>query len=434
MVVAGVVALALVLGGAVVVDTVRSRAQDDRLTVTRGGMLPLDTAPSRMWKVKATDGVASVGGALVTVVRGEVIGVDLDTGAELWRTDLGAPASCGPSSWRVEPQVSDGLVCVTEEPFRVVVLGDGGRVRSDRALDTADGPASPGPGIDLVRAVRTGEPGAAGEDLDVVVRLEDAISGEVRWEETTPFEPDSWACTTTEGGLTMVNSQPLQVYGGGGMIEVYGCGVGATFDVKGRRLDDPGTPEDRVWPALGGGFLRVVGSPDGTGVQESELLGPDGPVVRVPGEILDPMSADGDVDVWLVVEEGGTVRAVDRSGGALWTAEGLDRPDGVLTHAAGVVVVSSAQGTTGLDAATGRELWNQPDDGTYDVAGAMTDGDNVIIVRSPVDGAFGVTVEALDLGDGSTSWTLDDSPLEGYPLTVQGRLFLMDNSTVTRIG
>ncbi|WP_265521526.1 hypothetical protein [Oerskovia flava] len=64
VVVAGAAALALVLGGAVLVDTRQSRAQEVRLSAARGGVLPLLTEPSILWKVEATDGVASVEGEL----------------------------------------------------------------------------------------------------------------------------------------------------------------------------------------------------------------------------------------------------------------------------------------------------------------------------------------------------------------------------------
>ncbi len=443
--------LALLLGGAVVVDTVRSRAQDDRLAVARGGVLPLPVAPSTLWTVEAPIGAASVPGALVTVVGEVAVGLDLDTGAELWRTALGADASCGSSSWLPDRHETDDLVCVTgQEPARVLVLDRDGQVLADRELDPSRGLAVPGPGVDLVRVVRTGDAVGDGEVLDVdpstgetepvedgrdvVVRLEDAVSGEVRWEETVPFEPDTWRCSTWEGDEARATRESLWVIGGGRTFTVTGCGVSASYDTSGQRLDDPGTLDDRVMEAVGGGFLRVADTRHG-GVEESELFGPDGSVVRVPGEILDPQSTDGgDVDVRLVVEPGAAARAVDGSGGEAWTIEGTVRPDQVLAHAAGVVVVSSNGGTAGLDAATGRELWSRAAEEDRYVLRAMTDGASVIIARARSDGMSSVQVQAIDLRDGSLVWEIDDTSLRGYPMTVQGRLFLWTGNSITRIG
>lgn len=90
----------VLVGGMLVVDTVTSRDAQERLEVARGAVRPLDAAPTERWTASAATerGVGFLPGLLVTVEGDEAVALDLDSGAEAWRTPLGGDeAVCG--SW-----------------------------------------------------------------------------------------------------------------------------------------------------------------------------------------------------------------------------------------------------------------------------------------------------------------------------------------------
>src|SRR5690606_26510618 len=115
-----------------VVDAVTSGDAQDRLESARGAVRALDGAPVERWTapVAAEHGVAYLPGLLVTVDGDEAVALDLDTGAEAWRTAIGSDeAVCGSwSPWPASGPAAGTVVCVA---------GPGGRSGTTRSTSRA---------------------------------------------------------------------------------------------------------------------------------------------------------------------------------------------------------------------------------------------------------------------------------------------------------
>ncbi|MGN0112437.1 MAG: hypothetical protein ACI38P_12350, partial [Cellulosimicrobium funkei] len=180
-VVAGVAAgVALVLGGMLAVDAWQGRADLERLRAAPGGLEPLPDAPVERWTadVEVSSGLALLPGAVVTVEDGTAVARSLDDGAERWRVDVGAHASCGGQLlWSLpfgEP--ASTLVCVAPSSdavglggvtdlqldpetgrvlasdWAVTVLAADGEVLGRRDTTSDGGTPAPGPGGTILRA------------------------------------------------------------------------------------------------------------------------------------------------------------------------------------------------------------------------------------------------------------------------------------------
>lgn len=473
----------LVVGGMLVVDAVTSGDAQDRLEFARGAVRALDGAPVERWTapVAAEHGVAYLPGLLVTVDGDEAVALDLDTGAEAWRTAVGSDeAVCGSwSPWPASGPAAGTVVCVAgpgvmpfwydpvDEPrtapdeVDVTVLDADGRMVGERTVEVGGDVLVPGPDGALVRAERVGEPGppigapvavdpGAGESVDgvsgrdAVVTVEDALSGEVRWRGELPFQDVPWSCTTwdAETGGEVIEPEHLAVVATDTMVEVTGCGVAASFDADGRRLDDADVPTDGVVPLAGGRFL-VDADRQGTtaALRADRVLDPDGkPVLDAPGEVLDPWATDDPVPGVLLVRDGIDLRAFDDEGARLWTYDGARVPEALYALAGGTAVVGTANTVLGLDALSGTATWSRflddlgNDGGDAMVTQAFTDGRCAFLVL--VDPATGThpRVVALELSSGAVVWE-DDLPGEWASFApVQGRLLRWDDGAVTLLG
>src|SRR5690606_11953274 len=246
----------------------------------------------------------------------EAVALDLDTGAEAWRAPLGGDeAVCGSSwsPWEPSGATSREVVCVAGSGVGPFWYEPGARSQPEPGADVPPAHSTvggavlvPGPDGGLVRAERVGEPGepsgppvavdpGAGESVDgvagrdVVVTVEDALTGDVRWRSELPFQDVPWSCTTwdPETGGEVIEPEHLAVVATDTMVEVTGCGVAASFDADGRRLDDADVPTDGVVPLAGGRFL-VDADRQGTtaALRADRVLDPDGkPVLDAPGEV-----------------------------------------------------------------------------------------------------------------------------------------------------
>ena len=481
-VVAGVVAL--LVGGMLVVDQVTSRDAQERLEAARGAVHALDGAPAERWTAPAAAdrGVGFLPGLLVTVEGAEAVARDLDTGAEAWRAPLGGDeAVCGSwSPWELSGAPSRTVVCIAGTgvvPFwydpaaqpppgpgsaTAIVLDAAGQVVGEREVEIDGAVLVPGPDGGLVRAERVGEPGprsgppvsvdpGAGETVDgvagrdVVVTLEDALTGAVRWRSELPFQDVPWSCTSwdAETGGEEIDPDRLTLVATETMVDVGGCGVAASFLADGVRLDDPDLPTDGAVPLAGGRFLVDADRQGSTGALRADrVLDAEGvTVLDVPGEVLDPRATDDPAPGVLLVRDGIDLRAYDDEGARLWTYDGARVPESVYVLAEGTAVVGTASTVLGLDALSGEQTWSRflddlgGDEGrSAMVTQAFTDGRCAILVL--VDPTTGThpRVVALELSSGSVVWEDD---LEGdwaSFVPAQGRLLRWDGESVTLLG
>ncbi|MCO7274926.1 outer membrane protein assembly factor BamB family protein [Cellulosimicrobium cellulans] len=485
-VVTGVVVV--LVGGMLVVDTVTSRDAQERLEVARGAVRPLDAAPTERWTASAaTDrGVGFLPGLLVTVEGDEAVALDLDSGAEAWRAPLGGDeAVCGSwSPWELPGVASREVVCVAGSgvgpfwydpgtrsqpepgadvpPAHVTVLGAAGQVVGERDVEVGGAVLVPGPDGGLVRAERVGEPGepsgppvavdpGAGESVDgvagrdVVVTVEDALTGDVRWRSELPFQDVPWSCTTwdPETGGEEIDPDRLTLVATETLVDVGGCGVAASFLPDGERLDDPDLPTDGAVPLAGGRFLVDADRQGTTGALRPDrvLDGAGVPVLDAPGEVLDPQATDDPAPGVLLVRDGIDLRAYDDEGARLWTYDGARVPEAVYVLAEGTAVVGTASTVLALDALSGEQTWSRflddlgGDEGrSAMVTQAFTDGRCAILVL--VDPSTGThpRVVALELSSGSVVWEQDLEGEWASFVPAQGRLLRWDGRTVALLG
>ncbi|MFF8346164.1 PQQ-binding-like beta-propeller repeat protein [Cellulosimicrobium funkei] len=501
-VVAGVAAgVALVLGGMLAVDAWQGRADLERLRAAPGGLEPLPDAPVERWTadVEVSNGLALLPGAVVTVEDGTAVARSLDDGAERWRVDVGTHASCGGQLlWSLpfgEPAstlacvapVSDavGLGGETDLQFdpatgrvlasdwAVTVLAADGEVLGRRDTTSDGGTPAPGPGGTILRALRVGEVPAGdgavveqdvatGEVADLplgrpaVVRVEDALTGEARWEADVPFLAGAGQCvgwTEVDGTETIrAELENLWTATESRLVRVEGCGVTGWFTPDGERLDDPDNPLDSVVALPDGTYYR---DPTGYGstwgsssAVPSEaapaVLGADGRVRwEPPGPLLVPRSTDGS-DAPLLARYEGELVAFDGDGSELWRSSEVVAPEAVLVATHDTVVVSGGSSTgwmTGLDATSGTVRWSLDRETVEAAAGgsvswmdtAYTDGRRAILLAYQDDGR--TELLAIDLADGHVAWSGGVGPEEGsWPVPLQGRLLRIGQSEIARLG
>jgi hypothetical protein len=491
-VVAGVVALAVVAAGMLGVDAVRSRADLARLRAAPGAVEPLATAPVERWSVDAelTAGFALLPGAFATVEDGTVVARDLDSGDVRWRAEVEEGTACGGFAYWTLPtgEPDPTLVCLAPrtdgpsdavpESWGVTVLDASGEVLGRRDL-VADGAlASAGPAGGVVLVERVGDPPTGdGRQVDidpgsgaptdlptgrgVVVTVEDALTGEDRWQHALEFAPSAGGCVRWGDGGTMDDAyadlETVWAVTADGIVRVEGCGISAWFSADGTRLDDPDNPADGISPLADGSLYRDPTSA-GTGWPTAfdpedafapAILDPDGTVRwEPPGPVYVPQATDAGDDV-VLVRDGIELVAFGTSGEELWRTRDAGTPDRVAVVAGGVVVVPQpGSDLVGLDVVTGSTLWTLEDEALREATGMpaiegagwsmdtmYTDGERAVVVVSDWESQE-MTLVAVDLVDGSVGWHTEQGEPYGdaWLLPLQGRLFSIDETTLTRFG
>jgi outer membrane protein assembly factor BamB len=462
VVAAGVVALLAL--GAVGVDAFGDRNRAAALRTASGGVLDLSEPPEVRWSAEADDRgpgglVAVMGGAAVIQRYEELSGIDLDTGVRRWTVDLpDAVSECGVGYglWDQRARVlpSRLLVCLSgggDEPVAIVVDREGG-VLSRRTLGVAE--------EDLVRPAPDGTVITASwvDAYDLRVRLLDAATGEIRWEQPVDLDPSEEAgrCVETAGGGRDGRTEPrgdLSAASSGDLLWVSGCGIDAWFTMSGARLDvGPWTPVPRHGPAVrvldGGGYVgssaggRLGASPEG-----DRLLAADGALVaELDGHVLVPRASDGVLNGVHLVRNAGATVAVDDAGQVLWTSQ--LRATVLLAQAGGVGVVGDATArVVGIDLATGRELWEhrdllaEIDDDVWGSIGnrvqsVFTDGRHAALVWPALDEErVAAHWLALDVATGEIVWaeTLDHQAW-GIDLAADGRMLRWSPTGISGLG
>ncbi|MCF4120590.1 PQQ-binding-like beta-propeller repeat protein [Antribacter sp. KLBMP9083] len=459
---------ALTIVGATV-GTVREHQRAERLRVAAGGVLSLDDAPEERWRAQVpTMNLGFLDGDLFAADAEGVHGIDPQTGDEAWSVALD-DAQCGSIDgqwWSSMPDLGQ-LVCVqgTGDDRTLVVVGPDGAVSEPRRLDPEAGVPHPGPRGTVVLVRRVGEPGDPGDAAvdclpdsscsttgqvasarDIEVRVEDAVTGELRWESAVDAEVggDTWECVSWSETRTSLDLEAVRVGGGPTLVTMDGCGVHAAWTADGatlgaRPVDAPGPFGPSYTEPVPGGYVQrsvQVGS----GFKD-RFYGPDGTVEQeVDGSVLIPQSSDGTADGFHFVGGIPTLTAYDAGWGTLWKASLL--VDRVLAVADGIVVVGGTSSTKviALDLATGGELWDWTvppetvsDDGSVVTTGggwinqAFTDGRIVVVAMQASSGIEmpPVISYGLDLVTGEVVWT-DAAPGEATLLSAGGRLYRLE--------
>ncbi|ACZ31729.1 hypothetical protein Xcel_2715 [Xylanimonas cellulosilytica DSM 15894] len=514
------------LGAAALTMQAQHRSWVQVAQTAPGAVVDLGHAPVEAWRVELEfpTPVGLVGETLVVRGRmwgssggvGPLHGVDLAAGRLLWTTPAPEYAECsvgGASLWiaatqRVER--GDVVVCLASDRRSVTVVDAAGQVLASRdlaggywddpaqasAVDPLDPYASYGEHRVLVtrdggllRIDRIGAPLPPpsfsvpdGEDLtggiptmtlltplvtrDLRVRLEDAVTGETRWE-TIVDSVDLPAgaevangspCMGWEanGGPAVAADQSWSDDVGPHTLATTMCGLDVTIDLAtGEILEqqDVFEPDYQPWrasstPLVDGGWGEIGFDADRDGqVQDvtTRIMRPDGSVVGVvPGVVFPPLATDGPASALLVAVSGtGTgVAAYEADDASLRWRDGSLASPRVLARTTQAVVVSDGAIVMALDRETGARLWKhalygdtivQPDGG-YGIVDALTDGRYVSVVTPATQGSYtdpmtgDKTTTTLDLATGKVVWASTSDDPAPYPIA--GRLYRFDHDGV----
>lgn len=460
-VVAGAVVVVAV-GAWGVTTMVHEHQRQERLLAAPGGVLSLAQPLATRWTADtdAADATAFMPG-LVVVRRGTaLVALDATNGEERWQVEAGGSPACGQWWGRGTAGAADPLVCwsgpnATDATVTVVHVDGTAQTRAlvgrvDAAAGTADG--------GLVVAERVGTPpptpdahvssmpgggysveGSVGQGQDVVLRLEDASTGQVHWERTVPFRPVADAITcgvavreTDSGEQATVDLAQVSVVAYPDLVVVDGCGIRGAFALDGTPMSDPSAS---AWswaePYVDGGVLEQVGAYTPDSAVTSLLHGPDGAgVTTFSAPVLQPWATDGATSDLVLTGSGGVpLQGRGRDGTLRW--QSVHTYTDVLVRTAGVVLAQRGDlALAGLDPRTGAELWarddvlsDDPTAGRYDyVRSAFTDGAIALLAVMHDDPDGATELVAVDLSTGGVRWRTD-AP-DGWPtlLAVQGHL------------
>ncbi|RXR26933.1 hypothetical protein EQW78_02845 [Oerskovia turbata] len=449
--------LALVAGGLAVGGQIEERRTRERLLMSEGGVLPFTGPPQEIWSRDLADQVWTPWGGLllvrdITDTEEAVTAVDVLTGQDVWEATVGPAATCGRSTYRQTFALDEGpLLCLsgTPEVITITALTPDGQVTGRRdlgAFDEASGYAV-GPGSTVVTVRRDGPVGPPvgprevwNEDgsptfvdmpggRGVVVTLEDAVTGDPLWENQVPFvAPDeAWECQGRGDGTEPVLAlDTVNVWATGHVVHVAGCGVSASFDTSGARLDDPATPDDQVEPLTATTVHRF----DQATTHTTVLDRTGAPSWDVSGQILSPAATDGTGESTVFVDTLSGLAAFTPEGTELWDVSTYAST--LFVHTSTVIVVDDgANGLTALDPSTGRRLWTVPGEDSIYPSGAATDGSQAIVLAYGADGAPRTT--AYDLATGDVLWTVEDAPGQGL-ISYHGALLRLSEDSVSRVG
>jgi outer membrane protein assembly factor BamB len=448
--------LAIALGTGIVVDGALDHERMERMRGLPGGVADLSSPLEETWVWSGAVGpgerptdVAVLGDVLAVGSDDGLVALDPRTGEKVWTVPLRPDADCGPmvpASW--PDPATRALVCLqgTGGDREVVAVGPDGRTSAPRALGAADarryGVPHTGPDGTVLRARRVGPPSAVelGDAVctsadecsgtittgrDLVLRAEDAASGEERWTVTVPFRAvDATQCARTFGAswgssrLVLSGQLAPDAFGAwvtADLIELNGCGIQAAVTSGGTVLGSDLDPGRGRVTSLGGGVYAVTSF---DGVAGATLHAADGDVVgEITGYPLAPWVTDGSGPATFVGvdEPARRLRAYAADGTPSWDITLQSGGQEFLAQVGGTAVVTTgAGGVRGLDLATGEERWawdgsdpSAEDDvgyfGSAHVVQAFTDGEVLLLLT---EGGTGGTqgLVALDATSGAVVW------------------------------
>lgn len=420
-----VLVVAVVAGVAAIVWTERSPQQSQQSTTVVGGRFrvsaPLDSAPTPLWTVRATDLSSEPGVVLLSaphslnryfgygapmdagtmIVAATAVpatasgeagrpvgpvhmhGIDPDTGKPRWTTDVGEIASCG-------EQVFQGLL-TCHDAHRVLVIDSvTGTILADHTTDFEV--------MDV--AVRDGVVSVAGRTADgqtAVITRGTASDIAATWRKTYPTPIPG------ESVLPRINAPDYFRDGRDGNVRVYDLRSGEPLFTA------------PVGYIFDGGMIASQVIDRGGSAGTVALLGRDGhriTDVTNASFLLEWYPAATATPLPILTGES----AYDRTTGRiLWTNAqiGLDDPTGRKSAIEGVVrdtvIVRSLDGSTlaGLDLTDGHRIWQRPtpfaNASPFTNYDGITDATHLILTD-------GVTLQAIDGVDGSTVWSMPLPP------------------------
>ncbi|PUB28963.1 putative pyrroloquinoline-quinone binding quinoprotein [Promicromonospora sp. AC04] len=452
-----VTVLAIALGTGIAVDGVRDAARMERMRDVSGGVTDLSSPLDVMWAWtgavdlgEGTTDVAVLGDELVFESEGRLVALDPATGDETWTVSLGEDPECGPmASPAWDDPRTPSLVCLQGRVAEreAMVVGPGGATSAPRVLGAADaaehGLPHTGPDGTVLRGRRAGPASEVDRDVtcdlvgecsgyvrtgrDLVLRAEDAVTGEERWTVTVPFRvTEAVQCTRRFGGewggsenrVDLSGQLDPDAFGArvwSDLVNVEGCGVQAAVTPDGVLLGAELEPGTSYMDALGtGGYLGTSWSD----VPRTTLYDADGDVVaEVSGYVIVQKSTDeSGAAVLLAIDDlGRRLSAYETDGTARWDIALQSSGQEFLAQVGETVVITTGAGTVrGLDLATGEGEWlwdgsTAPGDsdggyfGTAYVVQTFTDGELVLLLTE-TDGTGTRGMVALDAATGEMVW------------------------------
>ncbi len=526
------VGLAGTVGALTVTAAARQRAWAQVATTTPGAVLDLGHAPVEAWRVPIAgpmpiglvDDVLVVQSNQGDADEGpSLYGVDLEEGEIVWTAAAPGASGCSVGATTAytltyAPRVDRGdvVVCLDEFNRRASVIDGDGTVVAQRELDDAPpepsqddvasgyypwgahrayptsdggllrfdrmGPAAKEPAAVVDDPVEV-EPGAEGVQVypnrtvtlqeplvlpPYRARLEDAATGEVRWETVLEADELPAGSQISEGSGCMWIDFDGPVFSLDGWandvlsrttVWTGMCGIDAVLDLAtGEVLQRRDTSADgylrQSLPTipLADGLSADISHEelDGDGVPESmRIVRDDGTVVGdVPGFVTPLLATDGPGSALLLAvdPDGAGVSAYDVTDAhRVWRSTAVGQGQGVV-RTTDVVVVTDGRTVAGLSHETGETLWTHElyesgqdsgASGWYPVVDALTDGRRVVVVvPTSVSDFFDPTVGekrtvALDLASGRVAWTTVGT--DPAPQPIEGRLYRFDTDAVVAL-
>lgn len=423
------VVLAVVVSSAVLTAGDERREREHRAALADvAGLLPhLGGPPEEVWTVSDARPVA-VGRDVVVLERaeGDLVGVDLGTGEEVWRRPARADETCAPLRHRVvgieSVAATERLVChrafSTVEGYRVVV----GDAASVEVIAVASG------AVEAVLPTPADVLGVEPAGRDVVVASLDQQGG---------VEVSRWSLDGGAGWSAVWTSRPatslekLEATGWVLSVEADVVRVGAAGSVP---LDlatgeprpeasRPGVLVTASAPLPGGGRVEWDYDAQAAMTGVSRMVRPDGSagpaldgvpwlppvrdavtsgvlVLRRPTSTLDVPAGDGDV-----------VGVDPATGADVWSAGRLSGMT-PLVELDGLLVAAGAGKVLAIDLRDGEVVWAEPHGGPGAWSGGLTDGDVVLVAggagaSASAGAGAGRTLVARDLRSGIERWRVE---------------------------
>lgn len=413
-VVAGVVALAVALVGAV--EWRADRVQAARLAGTEGLTVSLAGPLTEVWRAPR-EGVVGIVGDVAVLHGGTsqgVLGIDVRAGGTRWEQEVGGAGWC----WleRLGPEDRTGLWGAPRGRFEageaVLACSDprGAGVEEPRAEVTVVDPVTgyvvrrfeiAGPGSTSAVDDGVATIGLDGDDRVVASRW-DLLTGRLTWEYTGPrveqgsqgvrISSDARTMTLASGQVSVTLDAST-----GDVVDTAGGARPVVQELDRLRLADGGLA---VSTTIGEERLEVV-------VQDE-----DGQQRFVTsGYALRPVADDGSAPGTLLLTSPKRpgVMAVDaRTGDELWRSR---VPSWQVAVLAGLVVLRDDQRFLALDARTGETVWTHDDRPPATGGGLLTDG-RVLLTLVRDDG--GTDLLARSAETGREVWRAPAPTAEGY--------------------
>ncbi len=438
-----------------VVHGVQDRMRLAELAGVTGIAAPIDGPVHERWSVDATfQALGEVGGELLGTVRSgtgvpTVQGIDATTGAVRWSFQVAVPGTWGGGCVLTDGPVSGQdravLACLVVDEASSVDAGVG-MLGPPATVHLATLDPRTGAVLGTVRADPSDAISALGSDVAIASHQVGPTGGEStvrRWDPRTGSV--AWTARHPDPAGGGGSSTGIQESGGVLLVQT----VGEVWEVSasGTELRSwSGLSTDAVyslWRTAGGHVLRatyvqVAAPPEDATV--STYVVTDGTVVitdlgenttfslTYQNSVLATVDDGSAPDLMLVA--GSDPVAYDlRTGHEIWQVHhGID----AFVVLDGTVYAVGAGTVSAIDARTGATRWTARHGVSASPAMLATDGRSLIVTGSPAGGSVS-TVEALDLENGTVTWTSTLS--QGFDAleVVGGRLAVLSYTEAGRL-